>query len=114
MIFELIDITNWKKKNEILEELKLKDIFIDERTLRSKIKENNQRYMEHLTDTFIAHSEKGYKATKDKNEILKSIEDNHKRALNMLFEESKIKKAMGEKNNLKLVINERGLFYIDY
>lgn len=111
MLYELVDITNWKTKNEILKELQDKDIILDEREFRARVKENNQLYFEHETDVFIAHSCKGYKATKDKEEILKSLEDNHRRAINMLSEEAKVKKALGENYNFKLIINEDGMYY---
>ena len=104
MIHELIDLSEWKRKNQCLKELALNGIYIDERRFRALIKKQNQLFFNHEIDIFIAHSSKGYKATKDEKEILNSIADNRKRALNMLYEESKIKKALGENYNLHLTI----------
>ena len=113
MLHELIDLNEWKHKKECLKELKSKGVSVKERNFRMMIKKQNQLFFNHEIDTFIAHSALGYKATKDHNEILASIADNRKRALNMLYEESRVKKALGENCNLRLVINDDGFIYTE-
>lgn len=99
MIYDLIDLSSWKSVKDCLNELKLGGIGIDERQLRKLVKANNISFINHEVDTFIAHSQKGYKATRDRNEILASINDKYKRAINMLNENSKVIKAMNENDN---------------
>lgn len=106
MLYELIDMTTWKTKKEILKELQDKDIILDEREFRRRVKESNKLYYEHEIDILIAHSNKGYKATKDRDEALKTANDLDKRAFNMLHDSARIKKANGENCNMKLEITE--------
>lgn len=99
MIYDLIDLSSWKSVKDCLNELKSGGIGIDERQLRKLVKANNISFINHEVDTFIAHSQKGYKATRDRNEILASINDKYKRAINMLNENSRVIKAMNENDN---------------
>jgi DNA-binding ferritin-like protein (Dps family) len=73
-----------------------------ERTFRKEKEEYNKKYREHLTNGYyVAHSNKdGYRLTTDHEEIKSSLVDNHKRAITMLVEESKVRKAMGEDINV--------------
>lgn len=113
MLYELIDMTNWKTKDVLIKELSQVGLKVDERKFRAKVKGNNERFFNHQTDIFIAHSNKGYKATKDAKEILDSVKDNHKRSVNMLYEEAIIKKALGENYNFHLEINEDSFTYLE-
>lgn len=113
MLWDLIDLSEWKKKSQILEELETGGIKIDERRLRKLIELQNNLYCEHETKNFIVHSSKGYKVTTDREEILKSVADNHKRAINLLYKESKTKKALGENMNFNLVINNNEFMYTE-
>ena len=113
MLWELIDLSNWKTKGEILRELKNGGIVIDERNLRQKIEAHNKLYYNHESDNYIVHSSKGYKVTTDKDEILDSLKDMRKRALNMLYKEAKTKKALGENMNFKLTINDNAFIYLE-
>ena len=101
MIYELIDLANWKKAKDCINELNQGGIRIDERQLRQLVKVNNINFINHEVDTFIVHSQKGYKATKDRNEILASIDDKYKRAINMLKENQQVMKAKSENNNFQ-------------
>jgi predicted SprT family Zn-dependent metalloprotease len=93
-------ITNeWKTKKEILNELRLDEIYINERTFRLRVEALNKKFMEHELDYFIVHSSRGYKKTSEREEILKSLKENHKRAMNLLSKESKILKALNESEN---------------
>lgn len=101
MIYDLIDLSSWKSVKDCLNELKLGGIGIDERQLRKLVKANNISFINHEVDTFIAHSQKGYKATKDREEILSSMNDKYKRAFNMLKENQQVMKALSENNNFQ-------------
>jgi len=106
MIWEFINLSDWKTKKVILKELEDQGLKLNERQFRKMIKANNRLFYEHDTEMFIVHGNRGYKATKDYEEILKSLADNKKRALNMLYEEKRVKKALEENNNLTLNISK--------
>lgn len=94
-------ITNeWKTKKVILNELRNDGIYINERNFRLKIELLNELYVEHVIDYFIVHSSKGYKKTTIPEEIIESVKENHKRAMNLLTKEAKIKRALMEKRNI--------------
>lgn len=113
-MLEYVDLTNWKHKDVIIKELFMQNFLVSERELRREIKKYNARFYNHEIDTFIVHSNsKGYKLTKDVEEIKESIKDNRKRALNMLYEESKIRKAIGENYNLQLIIKDNEFIAIE-
>ena len=58
------------------------------------IEVKNQSFCDGETDMYIAHSNKGYKITTNKEEIEASVKHLHTMALNMLSKESKVKKAL--------------------
>lgn len=111
MLYELVDMTNWKTKKEILKELQDKDIILDEREFRKRVKKNNERFNNHEIDFYIAHSNKGYKKTTDFDEIKRSCEDKRKRSLDQLHEVSKTLKAIGENCNMRLEITNDSFTY---
>ena len=113
MLWELIDLSDWKTKSQILKELKEGGIIIDERRLRKLVESQNKLFYNHESDTFIAHSYKGYKATKDYDEINNSLKDNHKRALDLLHKEAVTRKALGENMNFKLVIHNNEFMHVE-
>jgi len=104
MIYDLIDLTNWKKKSQILKELKEQGLVVSERNLRKLIEVNNKGFKEHIQGVkFIAHSNTlGYIATTDENIIKQSVEDNKKRALTQLKIVSDTYRALGENVNFNL------------
>lgn len=110
-VLDYVDLNDWKTKKEIIRGLFLNNFQIDERTWRRIVKEHNQKFYNHELDTFIAHSNKGYKLTKNVEEIKESIKDNHKRALDMLYEEAQIKRAIGENYNMKVIV-QNGAFMV--
>lgn len=91
-------IGNWKKKKDILKEAN--EYFTSDdpdREWRKYVENWNREYEAHLTNGYyIAHSNKGYKITQDREAIKQSLMDNHKRSINMLAKESRTLKAMGE------------------
>lgn len=113
MLWELVDLSDWKKKSQVLKELEQGGIKIDERRFRKLVELQNNLYCEHESEKFIVHGPKGYKVTTDREEILKSVADNHKRAINLLYKESKTKKALGENMNFNLVINNDEFMYME-
>nr|DAU67706.1 MAG TPA: hypothetical protein [Caudoviricetes sp.] len=104
MIFELLDLKEWKKKKDILKELKNNGVRMSERAWRKSVELHNKRYFEHQTDKYLAHSVKGYKLTADKDEIIASAKDYRTRAFNQLVKASKTLRVMGENDNIRLEI----------
>lgn len=100
-INEVLSLTNWKKKNDILEELR-KDFDISERQFRLYVEQNNRLFGQGKVDYYIAHSSQGYKKTFNWEEMSKSIADNRKRAITMLVDCSKAEKAFQKRNQMKL------------
>lgn len=105
-MIEMIDLSDWKTKGEIIKEFNEKGIKIHERQWRHLVETNNKAYCDDLTEYYIVHGSKGYKLTKNKEEIEKSIADLKKRGLNMLWKHSQGMKALGHKQNLKLELEE--------
>ncbi len=108
-----INLGDWLKKSEILTMFELRGKKVDERTFRKMVKEHNKRFMNHEEEYFIAHSNKGYKATKDHDEILRSCRDKRKRALDMLTENARVLKALNENYNLRLIIDDNGIMVVE-
>lgn len=109
MLIDYVDLKDWKTKKEILSELSINYKEVDERMWRYYVAEYNARFWNHEVDTFIVHSNKGYKLTADKDEICDSLLDMKKRSLNMLWKFSQTMKALGEKDNIKFDLEEMGL-----
>lgn len=101
-MLEYISLNDWKTKTKIITELKEQGVKINERTWRLFVERNNKAYCNEETEFYIVHGKKGYKATKNEDEIIASINDLHSRALNMLWKQSQAKKALGIKDNLKI------------
>ena len=101
-LYNVLSLKKWKKKKEILSELKSQGIVINERKFRKYVEKNNQMYGDGVTDYYIAHSNKGYKITFDWEEVELSIKDKRKRALTMLAECSKCERQFKRRNNLRM------------
>lgn len=101
-ILETINLSEWKTKKQIINELKTNGIYVEERTWRSLVESYNYRYMDGVNDKYIIHGSKGYKLTNDKKEIMHSIQDLRNRSLNMLSKYSRTYKALGLQDNLKI------------
>ena len=97
---------DWKTKNQIIIEAYKDGIKIHERAFRKYVENHNKKFWSHEVDEFIVHGRKGYKLTKNKEEINKSIQDSKKRAMNMLWKWSKTRKALGETDNIKFELEE--------
>lgn len=113
MIYDIVDMTTWRTKTDILKELKSKGVEMSERAFRKLVGNINKLYREHENDIYIAHSNRGYKATKDTTEIKASESDNRKRAINMLVNSAQTLKAIGENANLSLKIQNGEMIYTE-
>lgn len=113
MLDELIDLTEWKTRKQIDEELKNINIKLNERSFRQKIEEYNELFFLHRKDTYMAHSSKGYKLTKDETEIRDSIKDNFTRGIDQLQKYHKGMRALGENANFKLSIQNNELIFVE-
>lgn len=102
-MIELLDLTKWKKQKDIILELHREyGINITSRGWRTQVEKWNKRFTNHEVDYYIAHSNsKGFKATRNYQEALISINDYKKRAFNMLKKASESSKAFGVKDNFK-------------
>lgn len=100
-MIDLINISDWTTKKEILLQLAEKGIKPNERQWRLYVEWYNKQFCLGVFDDYIAHSSKGYKLTKDKLEIAQSVKDYRNRALNMLKKTSDVSKVLKlEKPNL--------------
>lgn len=99
MILDYIN-DEWKTKKKLLQEMRKNDIILDERVFRKLVEKQNGLYANHLSDKFVLHSSKGYKLASCPEEIIESIKDNHKRAINLLLKASQIKRALIENGNV--------------
>ncbi len=97
-----LDMSDWKTKRQLMDELTERGIVMDERVFRKFVETNNKKFFNHELDEYIAHSSKGYIKTSDPEIIMKSIEDGKKRALNLLWKYSRVMKALGEEINLRV------------
>lgn len=104
MIAGGIDIpTKWAKKAVILKHNESLGIRLNERMLRKCIQIFNQAYDDRQNDEYVVHSCKhGYKLTRDKAEIKKSIMDNDRRAFTMLKQTRRVRKVLGMKEQVSL------------
>lgn len=113
-IDELIDLKEWKTKKQINKELQVYGVQINERTFRNQIESHNQQYFAHQKEYFIAHHNgKGYKMTKDTEEIRESLRDSLKRGLDQLSKYHKGIKALGENANFNLSIKDNELVFME-
>lgn len=108
-----VDISEWKTKNEIIDEITLNGGYINERSFRNMVKEKNKDFIDGLSEYFIAHSDKGYKITTDTDEIIKSIKDKEKRAFDMLVENARVRKRLNLRNNIQIQISDSGVMYLE-
>ena len=106
MIFELINMFDWKKKHEILKELKENGVYLNERTFRKTVENHNKLFCEHKVDYYIVHSAKGYKLTQDREEIVNTAIDFRKRAINQFNKARDVIKAMNENDNYNFEIKD--------
>lgn len=112
-INDLIDLTEWKTKKQINEELRVYSVQLNERTFRKNVEEHNDLYFAHEKPYFVAHSARGYKITTDTEEIRESLRDSLKRGLDQLSKYHKGIKALGENANFNLSIKDNELVFVE-
>lgn len=108
-----IDLRQWKKKSEIVKELREKGVKVsdDAREFRVHVEKFNEGFYNHQQTTYIAHSNaKGYIVTQDKELIKKSLEDYGKRSFNQLRKRAKGMKAIEENYNLRADLERESLW----
>lgn len=102
-MIELVDLSDWKKQDEIITELHREWCkTINAREWRTAVEKSNKRFANGEIDYYIAHSSKGFKKTKDYADAKLSRDDYLKRAANMYFKARDIDKAFGNLKNFKI------------
>lgn len=105
--------TGWKKKEQILKFLTfMTQEKVNERAFRQYVADFNENYYSGDTELFIAHSNKGYLLTTDKETILNSLQDDYKRATKMLKRYYQCKKAIADKSQLSLTPVDEDLYEV--
>ena len=112
-INDLIDLTEWKTKKQINEELRAYSVQLNERTFRKNVENHNELYFAHEKEFYVAHGSKGYKMTKDTEEIRESLRDSLKRGLDQLSKYHKGIKALGENANFSLSVKDNELVFVE-
>lgn len=113
LINDFIDLTEWKTKKQINKELEKFGIRINERAFRQKVEDHNNLYFAHQKEFYIAHSNKGYKMTKDTEEIRNSLRDSFKRGIDQISKYHKGIKALGENANFSLGLKNGELILLE-
>ena len=94
----------WHKKSEILDYLLINHRWdVPERDFRRTVQKYNEGYCNGLHDSFIAHSNKGYLLTSDKEIIRKSMRDDQSRLIKLSKRVYGIKKRFKEDDQLTLL-----------
>lgn len=112
-INDLIDLTEWKTRKQINDELRVYSVRLNERTFRKNVESHNELYFAHEKEFYVAHGSKGYKMTKDTEEIRESLRDSLKRGLDQLSKYHKGIKALGENANFNLSIKDNELVFVE-
>lgn len=107
IILKILKSRGWVKRKEIIRIARLNGRKLNEREVRKYIEKYNEHYMNCDKKTLIAHSNKGYKLTSDKDEINASAEALKKQGVNLLVKYSKTIKALGLQDNLRLDLEEK-------
>lgn len=101
-MIELVDLSTWKKQQEILNELYRNGIITTSRSWRSAVEKWNKKFSEGDVEFYITHSNsKGFKATRNYEEAKVGRDDYIKRALDMLKKARECDKAFKVIDNFK-------------
>jgi len=103
-MIELVDLSNWKKQKDILDELyKNYNINISSRTWRSKVEKWNRDWGEGKVDYCITHSPNyGFKATSKFEDVLIGIKDYESRIKKMYLTKRNLLQGFIKRYNLKI------------
>lgn len=114
MIFELLEINEWMTVEEIqkmiLEKFGKK---MSRRTLRNEREIFNEKFFNHETEYCIARSNKGYKKTKQEEEIIQSEQADFKQGRDLFEKVYKSRRARGENYNFKMEMKNNKLIYVE-
>lgn len=97
-----IDLTCWKKRKVILKELNQGWNRVSDRSFRKWVEDFNKTYDGRIQPEYIVHGPKGYKLTKNREEIRRSLNDNDRRAYTMLPQTRSVRKELGMVDQLSL------------
>ena len=100
-----VDLTNWKKRQEIMLDLLHQGIVINDREIRTWAEEQNEDWYKGASEFYIAHSQNGYKQTTDRNEILDSAKDLKKKGINMLQKYWKVVRKLNKDHEREVYIS---------
>ena len=100
-------LQSWRTKKEILAFLDSDECGmrtrIGERALRNYFEELNEKYQNHEIDFYIAHSNKGYRISRNKREIRHSGFDNIRQGANLINKGKSTLRAVGENENMDML-----------
>lgn len=100
-----VDLTDWKKRQEIMLDLLHQGIVINDREIRTWAEEQNEDWYKGASKFYIAHSPNGYKQTTDRNEILDSAKDLKKKGINMLQKYWKVVRKLNKDHEREVYIS---------
>lgn len=102
-MIELVNLSVWKKQNEILIELHREHgINLSPREWRKQVEIWNKKFANGKVDFYITHSNHlGFKATRNYQEAKIARNDYLKRAINMLAKAKECDMAFSVKDNFK-------------
>lgn len=100
-----VDLTDWKKRQEIMLDLLHQGIVINDREIRTWAEEQNEDWYKGASEFYIAHSQNGYKQTTDRNEILDSAKDLKKKGINMLQKYWKVVRKLNKDHEREVYIS---------
>ena len=101
-----LDLTRWKKRKDILQELNGDGNQISDRSFRKWVEDFNKTYDGRIQPEYIVHGPKGYKLTTSRDEIKRSVTDNDRRAYTMLRQTRSVRKALGMTDQMSLFDQE--------
>lgn len=93
-ILKVIKLDDWTTRAEILSRLHMAGIQMSDRAFRKWIVDQNENFYDGNSDWYIAHGDKGYKITQDPEEIMESVADLKRRAMDMLVKHRKARRAL--------------------
>ncbi len=105
-ILKAIRIEDWTTRAEILRRLEAAGIPMSDRSFRKWVSNVNENFYEGLSDLYIAHGDKGYKVTQNSNEIMESVADLKRRAMDMLVKHKKARQALARRMQTPLISEE--------
>lgn len=97
-----LNLTHWKKRKDILKELRQEGNGISDRSFRKWVEDFNKTFDGRKQPEYIVHGPKGYKLTKNRDEIRRSVTDNDRRAYTMLRQTRSVRKALGMVDQMSL------------